>query len=234
MPVCKKCGQEKETDKFCKSKNTKSGVTQPCKECRNAQNREEYKDVPDERKKKKHRREYELNKDKKKQRYLERRHTEEYKKIKRETFRRQCEKGNRKRWETAHKKEIREYFRNYNKKRLAEDPLYYARIRVADLVRKHFLSKNHRKNTKTATLLGCTFEELLAHLGPRPEGSHLDHTCPCAQAQNEEELLKLQHFSNLRWLSAEENLAKLDKRTPEGEEMCRKLLGREWIDKESA
>ena len=87
------------------------------------------------------------------------------------------------------------------------------------------------KKSKTASLLGCSFEELQIHLGLKQECNYeLDHICPCAQAQNEEELIKLQHYSNFRWLSAEENGAngKWNKWTPEGEELCRKLLGREW------
>jgi len=66
-------------------------------------------------------------------------------------------------------------------------------------------------------------------LGPKPEGDyHLDHICPCAQAQNEEELIKLQHYSNFRWLPAKENLIKSSNRVPEAEEMCKTLLGRDW------
>ena len=108
--------------------------------------------------------------------------------------------------------------------------MYKMRKLLRSLMWSHFQAKAHKKGTKTETLLGCSFESLLSHIGPRPEDAHLDHICPCAQARTEEELIKLQHYTNLRWLSAEENLAKSDKKTPEAEEMCRKLLDREWID----
>jgi hypothetical protein len=84
-------------------------------------------------------------------------------------------------------------------------------------------------------MIGCTVQELLDYLGPRPDSdSQIDHICPCAQAQNEEELLKLQHYTNLRWLSPLANCIKKHHKTPEGEELCRKLLGREWIDSVSS
>ena len=65
----------------------------------------------------------------------------------------------------------------------------------------------------------------------KPEGNiHLDHICPCAQAQNEEELIKLQHYSNFQWLPAEDNLKKYDSKTPDAEQKCIELLNREWIE----
>ena len=53
-----------------------------------------------------------------------------------------------------------------------------------------------------------------------------DHICPCAQAETEEELIKLQHYLNIR--PYKDNLVKSDNKTPEGDDMCRLLLGREW------
>ena len=43
-----------------------------------------------------------------------------------------------------------------------------------------------------------------------------------------QELLKLQHYSNLRWLPASDNMYKSDKWTPDGASICKQLLGREW------
>ena len=63
-----------------------------------------------------------------------------------------------------------------------------------------------------------------------PEGYHIDHICPLAQAQTIEEAKKLCNYANLQLLPKLENIRKSDSKTPEGEEMCKKLLGREWID----
>jgi hypothetical protein len=125
-----------------------------------------------------------------------------------------------------HKKERRAYF----KKRQKEDFLFYVSCRVRSLVSDSLRKKKYTKRSKTYQMVGCSFEELMIHLGPKPEGkTHIDHICPCSQAQNEEELVKLQHYSNLRWISAEENLKKSDNRTPEGEILCNRLLNREWL-----
>jgi len=78
-------------------------------------------------------------------------------------------------------------------------------------------------------MLGCTYQDFIFHIGPKPEGNYqLDHICPCAQAQDENELLKLQHFSNFQWLEAKDNIRKKDKKTDEGIIMCKKLLNRDW------
>ena len=87
---------------------------------------------------------------------------------------------------------------------------------------------------KTSDIVGCSYEELLAHLsgGEVFDSSlfHVDHICPLAQARTPEEIRKLMHYTNLQLLTASENCAKLDRRTPAGERLCKELLGREWIE----
>lgn len=119
----------------------------------------------------------------------------------------------------------------YFHRRRKNDPLFALRMRVSNLILKQLQAGYTEKSKKTTDLLGCSYETLMEHLGPKPEGNyHLDHIVPCAQAKNAEELIKLQHYTNFRWLPAKENLEKCCSRTPEGEELCRKLLGREWED----
>lgn len=90
----------------------------------------------------------------------------------------------------------------------------------------------HSIELHVLTLLGVSsVDELLACIGPKPEGAHLDHICPISQAKSEEEVFLLWKKENLRWLDAKENLSKNRFKTPEAETKCRELLGREWIDK---
>jgi hypothetical protein len=113
----------------------------------------------------------------------------------------------------------------YEQKRKKIDTLFNLKKRVRVSI------KNNIKKHKTADIIGCSYEELLCHMGPCPSTNHhIDHICPCSQAENEVELLKLQNYLNLRWLPANENLSKSDTKTPEAEERCRILLGREWHD----
>lgn len=107
------------------------------------------------------------------------------------------------------------------------------------------IGKRYKKTQKSAEMLGAPIEEVLRHIesmwrpgmswknkGKRgPDGWDIDHICPCSQAQNEEELIKLQHYTNLMPMWSIDNRTKNDFKTPEGDDMCQKLLGREWIDK---
>jgi hypothetical protein len=128
------------------------------------------------------------------------------------------------------KKELCFKKNQYNKK-VRSGKLGYLKqlkIRIRNLISYSVVGYSYTKTSKVYELLGCTYEDLLIYLGPKPEGNyHLDHICPCSQAQNEEELIKLQHYTNFRWLKAEDNISKSDKITKEAEEMCKILLKRE-------
>lgn len=94
-----------------------------------------------------------------------------------------------------------------------------ARINVA------LKSKNHKKNTKTTELLGCSYIEFRIHIEKQWEswmnwdnyGAYdlsghrtwnIDHITPLSSANNEEELLKLFHYTNCRPLCSQANLEK--------------------------
>lgn len=120
---------------------------------------------------------------------------------------------------------------SYKRKRMKCDSIYKIRQNISIIINHVLKNRGYTKTSKTFDILGCTYEELLIHLGPKPDGEiHLDHICPCSQAQNEEELIKLQHYSNLRWLPASTNLTKSDNHTCEAEQKCKELLGRGWLE----
>jgi hypothetical protein len=131
------------------------------------------------------------------------------------------------------KEYYKEYYKEWKKERCQTDPFFVFQNRTRSLIYTSFKAKGYTKRSRTHELLGADYETVMAHLGPKPRGKvHVDHICPCAQARNEEELIKLQHYTNLRWMKASENLSKSDNWTEDGAEMCRKLLGREWEDTE--
>jgi hypothetical protein len=122
-----------------------------------------------------------------------------------------------------------EYHNQYQKERKKNDPLFAFICKIRTRISQSLKIKGYKKSSKTARLLGCSYTDFLQYLGPKPsETCHLDHICPNAQAQNEQELIKLQHFSNFQWLEALPNLIKSDSWTPDGETLCLKLLGRPW------
>jgi hypothetical protein len=125
---------------------------------------------------------------------------------------------------------IREYQGRYCKTRRKSDPLFAFIGNTRNLINISLKNRGYKKSSKTAQLLGCSYADFLLHIGPKPsETAQLDHICPCAQAVNEQELIKLQHFSNFQWLEATPNLIKSDSKTPEGEVICLKLLNRPWL-----
>jgi hypothetical protein len=125
----------------------------------------------------------------------------------------------------------RRHIRNTElKQRRASDPLFYLEGIVRCRVKQAFKMKAYAKAKRTIAILGCSIQELHSRVGLKPGNDfELDHICPLAQAQNEEELIKLCHYTNLRWIPRTENRTKLHCRTPEGEVKCVELLNRPWI-----
>ena len=136
-----------------------------------------------------------------------------------------------KKWAEANKE--RRYA--YRKRRRECDPVFALSMRVRGSIRRSLEWEGSRKKSATSVILGCSFSDLRTHLGINGVedlvGKQIDHICPIAQAQTEEEVYKLNHFSNLQVMTSEDNFIKRDNKTPEGERMCLLLLGRPWIDK---
>lgn len=82
------------------------------------------------------------------------------------------------------------------------------------------------KRSKTTDLLGCDFNKLKNHLESKfaigmnwdNYGKwHIDHIVPIASAKTEDEIVALNHYTNLQPLWAEDNIrkgAKLDFQIP--------------------
>ena len=129
-------------------------------------------------------------------------------------------KANSKTYYEAHKEEVAARQKAYMKTRKASDPLFrlkcYVRTRTWNALR----AGGYSKKSSTAVILGCTFEEVKAHLekqfwpGMTWENSsewHVDHIIPLASAKTEGETLRLCHFSNLQPLWGDDNLSKNDR-----------------------
>lgn len=108
---------------------------------------------------------------------------------------------------------------SYVKKRCAVDPDYAMRIRTRAVVTNAMARMGYKKGSKTEAILGCTWGEFKAHLerqflkGMNWDNRHLwhiDHIVPVSSASSEEEIVLLNHFTNLRPLWAEDNRKKAD------------------------
>ncbi len=127
------------------------------------------------------------------------------------------------------KDQYKKYRKNYkfkrnliHKNRLKTEPLYKLRCNMSSMMYKIFSKNNYSKNSKTRQIVGCTYKELYSYLlktfinrynrePTNNEYIHIDHIIPLSSAINEEEIVKLNYYTNLQWLLAIDNLRKSDR-----------------------
>ena len=155
----------------------------------------------------------------------------EYNKVYKKKNKEKLDKYN-KEYQIVNEVKLKEKTRNYGlnnrekintrrRKKRDEDPL----VKLVDILRCRintaFRLRDYKKTSKTCKLLGADFKTVSRHVEQQftkgmswelvgPE-IHIDHIIPLASATNEEELIKLCHYTNLQPLWAEENLKKRDK-----------------------
>jgi len=201
--LCIKCRTEKTINQFNKNKSRKDGLQAHCKDC--------YKKY------------YRLNIDKFKKQNVEYYKTNSTK-IKESSKKYYITNTDKvKEREKKHRRlnfnKIKEYKKEYVTIRRKQDPLFKFCCNIRTLIGNSFKrkSKNFYKQSKTATLLGCTIPELRDHLAKQfQEGMtfenhgqwHVDHRIPLASAKTQEEIEKLCHYTNLQPLWAADNIRK--------------------------
>lgn len=117
------------------------------------------------------------------------------------------------------------YRRSNYRKRMENDLLFKLKQNIKSLINGSFKNRGLRKTNKTIAILGCSFEEYKEHIEKQFEvwmdwnnyGSYnvggkrtwqIDHIIPISSAKTREELITLNHYSNLRPLCSKENLDK--------------------------
>jgi len=102
-------------------------------------------------------------------------------------------------------------------KRRLKDPFFAFKESIKTLIIMSIRARGWSKQTKTAQLLGCSFEELKLHIEKQfTQGMtwenrgewEIDHIIPCARATTPTEFEKLQHYTNLQPLWAVDNMKK--------------------------
>lgn len=103
------------------------------------------------------------------------------------------------------------------KESLLNSSLRFSAHKIRNLVRITIKNGGYSKNTKTCLILGAEFNVVRSHIqslfkdGMSWENHgkwHIDHIVPVSSAKSEEELLLLNHYTNLRPLWAIDNLRK--------------------------
>ena len=191
MKKCNVCNLEKEISLFDKRNDTKDGRRNDCKKCRSEKSKEYYD-------KNKDRILLSIDKERK------RKYDSEYRKV----------------YYLKNKDKINNYLRKYYHK-IKENPLKRMEINVRSRIRASFSVSKWNKNNKTKEILGCSYEELFLHIQSKftdgmtwdKIGSeiHIDHIVPISSAKTEEDIIKLNHYTNLQPLWAKDNLIKSNK-----------------------
>lgn len=110
--------------------------------------------------------------------------------------------------------------REYKNKRYQSDPIYRLKRNVCRAIHASITRNGYTKRSKTYEILGCTMDEFRLHIERQftkgmtweKVGSeiHIDHIVPLASAKTEEDILALNHHTNLRPCWADENFRKRD------------------------
>lgn len=106
--------------------------------------------------------------------------------------------------------------------RLANDPFFKLKMRTRRLIGDAIRRNGYTKQSRTHEILGCDWPTFKRHIELQfPKGMtwenrdkwHIDHIVPVSSANSENELIALNHFTNLRPLWATENLSKSNQAT---------------------
>ena len=112
--------------------------------------------------------------------------------------------------------------KEYFNKRIVYDPLFKLTFNIRNLIRNSFYCNGYNKKSKTTEILGCSFEEFKLHLESKFEdwmtwenrglyngelnyGWDIDHIIPISSAKTEDDIIRLNHFSNLQPLCSYTN-----------------------------
>jgi hypothetical protein len=127
------------------------------------------------------------------------------------------EKPYKKIYRQVNKSTIRKKDIVYRKDRSKKDNLYKATLVARQVIRKSISRGGYKKSSRTEHILGCDYETFKKHIESLfVEGMswqnrskwHIDHIIPISLAQNEQGLLKLNHYTNLQPLWETDNIIK--------------------------
>lgn len=225
---CSKCNIVKDLDLFNRDKSSRDGHRANCKECsklyreNNREKTKEYRDRNKDRIKKQTElwilNNVEKLKDDKKKYYQ----------VNRQVI---LEKSAANYEKNRNKKlEYQKRYQNENKykrnKQLSErrqnDVLFRLTTNIRNLINNSFYDSGYSKKSKTQEILGCSYDEFKIYLESKFEnwmnwenrgiytgelsvGWDIDHIIPLCFAQSEEEVIKLNHYTNLQPLCTKIN-----------------------------
>lgn len=204
MKRCCKCKETKDYSNFYKTKTRKDGYDVTCKDCVKiwkSKNKEHLKNYL---------KKWNLKNKERASQNKKRWHNENKNKHVESIYK----------WRDINKEHLRKYWNEKTKKRLKEDNLFYLKSRTSILIYQSLKNNGYSKKTRAYKILGCSFEEFKTYIeiqftkGMTWENKgkwHLDHIIPISSAKTEEEVIRLNHYTNFQPLWVKDNLSKSNK-----------------------
>lgn len=228
MKKCSKCGVEYILSFFNRDKSSKDGHRSDCKDCSkkyrelNRDRERDYRIKNSERIKEVYIKYRIENNDKinekKREYYLNNKEVLKEKSKKHYNNNRDSKLSYQKKYQ----KDNRESRNLYLSVRRNNDPLFKLITNVRNLIYNSFYYNGYGKNSKTEELLGCSFDELKIYLESRFEqwmnwenrglynsqlnhGWDIDHIIPLSSSKSEDDVIRLNHYTNLQPLCSHIN-----------------------------
>ena len=195
---CSKCNITKESFDFNKDDRSKDGLLSSCKDCV-----KEYRENNKEKIKKYRENNKEKLKQKKKEYYL----------VYKENNKDKIKESNKK-----YKQNNKEKINNYYLERKRNDSFFKLKSSIRNLLYHSFKRKFSNKSKRTIEILGCSFDEFRQYIENKFNDNmtwenygiywEYDHIIQLATALNEDDLLRLNHYTNFQPLEIDKNRSK--------------------------
>lgn len=120
-----------------------------------------------------------------------------------------------KQWRKKYKQANKEKIAKYEREKRRTDPLYKLKANIRRTICDSLKQKGYLKDSQTIKIIGCTFDELKKYLESKFEywmtwenkglyngnpnyGWDIDHIIPLSEAKSKDDIIRLNHYTNLQ------------------------------------
>lgn len=212
VKTCTKCGQCKQATEefFHKHKASKYGVNSKCRSCVNSYKRAHRVNNPDK---------YALFEAIRAEQTKIRRANNKEARSAKDKLNRKALSAYDKEYRAKNKESVAAYQKNYLRERRKRDPVFAMAASIRRRIQKILVKRGCDKKSRSTLIIGCNWHEFKDHIerqflrGMSWDNRnlwHLDHIIPLASAKTADEVVALNHFTNIRPMWAKDNIRKSD------------------------